>query len=122
MRNISSVEAKRRQEANEWLIEYYKLHPVKAAINLKGLNDQMKRVKNKPNIPRYVPKDQHKLPPYKIRNPDKLFSSNDKQIPIKAPINKHLNRCPHSAGNPIRQAGQAVIKSQHYNVMPEWWG
>eukprot|EP00826_Nyctotherus_ovalis_P016022 TRINITY_DN1460_c0_g1_i8.p1 TRINITY_DN1460_c0_g1~~TRINITY_DN1460_c0_g1_i8.p1 ORF type:complete len:460 (-),score=156.76 TRINITY_DN1460_c0_g1_i8:217-1596(-) len=41
-RRVASVGGERRQENNRKLVEYFKKHPVKAGINIKGLEDKKK--------------------------------------------------------------------------------
>lgn len=42
-RRVASVGGERRQENNKKLVEYFKKHPVKAGINMRGLEDKKKK-------------------------------------------------------------------------------
>lgn len=60
-RRVASVGTEKRQENNRKLVEYYKNHPVKAGINMKGLEANKK--------PSQKPIHEVKKPPIQKKNP-----------------------------------------------------
>jgi hypothetical protein len=77
-RRVASVGAERRQENNNRkLVEYYKQHPVKAGINIKGLEDNKKK-----------PVQDSKKPPIQKKNIPKGAASKP------SPVNRAPNVYP----------------------------
>jgi len=123
------VEASRRQKNNKRLIEYFRVNPIRAELNLKALNlpkpevkePQYNKFKNELiyyndckkyfDNPIYSNK-KNSNEEYKYYNGEKV-PSNGIVMPRYKPVYQPV---------PILQVGKSILQRPHYNVLPNWWG